>query len=791
LVEADADPATERDVRWEEESVRVETELPEPGERPAALVPGVGQDTLARMKTFARVVLFMVATRGLRAQAHTIELEPGLVITRSVRIAPKHYSLAAPASLDSAAIIIRGSDITVDFAGATLDGAPAGVDPDAGAGVGIRVDGGENVRITNARVRGYKVGILARGTRRLTLDDNDLSDNWKPRLFSLVEHESLVDWLSFHHNEKDEWLRFGAAAYLVDVRLGDVRGNRAERGMNGILLVRTDSVRLWNNVVSFNSGIGFGLYRSSDNVIIHNYADYNVRGYSHGFYRRGQDSAALLIYEQSCRNVVAYNSMTHGGDGLFLWAGQTTMDTGKGGANDNLFYGNDFSFAPTNGMEATFSRNTFVANRIEGSDHGLWGGYSFDSRIVGNDFRGNRIGIAIEHGQNNDITHNRFGGDSTGISLWANPIEPSDWGYPRQRDTRSRDYRIRDNVFVGDRVALRAVATQGTRLTGNTRLRVDSAYVLRDTADWGIDRDNLMGEPVPSSYDAFLRGDSGRPALPADVAALAPPKMPNGLELAGAPHARRDRSAIVVTEWGPYDWSYPLLWPVDSTRTVPLRLCVLGPPGRWRVVGKRGVARISRDSGQLGPAGIDTIAVTPATAERDWELILEHVSASRPSGPARRFSYRRYEPRIEWSVRFFAWQDSTADPPRNADAFAAVLRGTPIFTRQASRLDYLWYRPTIAALPQERFAIVATGAVTLGAGEYTLRTISDDGIRVWVDGRLAIDNWTPHESKVDGVPLGAGRHELRVEYYQLRDWTELRLDIVRGRQRSEGSPGPH
>ena len=442
-------------------------------------------------------------------------------------------------------------------------------------------------------------------------------------------------------------------------------------------------------------------------------------------------------------------------------------------------------------MEATFSRNTFVANRIEGSDHGLWGGYSFDSKIVGNDFRANRIGIAIEHGQNNDISLNRFVGDSTGISLWANPIEPSDWGYPKHRDTQSRDYRIRDNLFVDERVALRAATTKGTRLTGNATLRVDSAYVLRDTADWTIGRDSLVGAPAASD-EASLRGGGGRPALPPDIAALAPPKMPNGLDLSAAPQARRDRSAIVVTEWGPYDWSYPLVWPLDSTRATPLRLGVLGPPGRWRVVARRGLASVSKEAGQLGSTGVDTIVVTPgAVPERDWEIILEHVNASKTPAAARRFSYRRFEPRIDWDVRFFTWTDSAADPPRSADAFASVLRGTPAITRQTSRLDYMWYRPTIAGIPQERFAIVATGSVTLAAGEYTLRTISDDGIRVWVDGRLAIDSWMPHESKVDAVALGAGRHELRVEYYQLRGWTELRLDIVRGRQRSEGSPGPH
>src|SRR5688572_17888557 len=450
-------------------------------------------------------VLACLAAGEIAAQHPAVAPRAGLVITRSVRVVPGTYRLNAPASVDSSLIVIRGDDIIVDFAGVTLVGAPSGANPDAGIGVAILVDGGRNVHIANARIRGYKVGILARGTRGLTLAGNDLSDNWKPRLFSLVEHESLVDWLSFHRNEKDEWLRFGAAAYLSDVRGGEIRGNRAERGMNGILLVRSDSLRVWNNVVSFNSGIGFGLYRSSDNYIAHNHADYNVRGYSHGYYRRGQDSAALLMYEQSCRNVVAYNSMTHSGDGLFLWAGQSTMDTGEGGANDNLFYGNDFSFAPTNGMEATFSRNMFIANRIEGSDHGLWGGYSFDSKVIGNDFRRNRVGIAIEHGQNNDLSYNRFAGDTTAIHLWANRIEPSDWGYPKHRDTRSRDYRVTENVFDAPRVALRVSATRGMRLTGNSTTGADTAYVLADTSQWTIADEQTAADTTRASGRAAAR----------------------------------------------------------------------------------------------------------------------------------------------------------------------------------------------------------------------------------------------------------------------------------------------
>src|SRR3954470_14692094 len=240
-----------------------------------------------RSRLFSLLACLALSAVHASAQA-PIELRPGLVITQSTRVAPRTYRLPASASLDSAVITIRGDNITVDFGGATMEGSPSDANPDAAAGVAIRVDGGRNVRIVNARVRGYRFGIMARGTRGLSLIDNDLSYSWKPRLYSTVEHESLIDWLSFHHNEKGEWMRYGAGAYLADVEGGEIRGNTSDQGMNGLLLVRSGGLRIWNNELSFNSGVGIGLYRSSGNTIMHNRADFNVRGYSEGFYRRGQ-----------------------------------------------------------------------------------------------------------------------------------------------------------------------------------------------------------------------------------------------------------------------------------------------------------------------------------------------------------------------------------------------------------------------------------------------------------------------------------------------------------------------
>ncbi len=239
---------------------------------------------------------------------------------------------------------------------------------------------------------------------------------------------------------------------------------------------------------------------------------------------------------------------------------------------------------------------------------------------------------------------------------------------------------------------------------------------------------------------------------------------------------------MIVDEWGPFDWRSPKLWPVDSTRAVPLRLAVLGPPGTWRVVAGRGVAVMSQTAGQVS----DTVAVTPAPdSAGDWEVVLEYRGAAtvsprgvrRAAGRPYRFSYERFEPAIDWTMKVFKWTDT-------ARIFETPLPAVnPGATPRGSRLDYMWYRPTVAGLPQARWSLEATGTVTLAPGTYTLRAISDDAVRVWVDGALVIDHWTPHESMVDAAPLAAGRHELRVRYYQVDGWTELRLDVVRGPDR--------
>src|SRR5690606_7673537 len=126
----------------------------------------------------------LTTARALPAQSPAVPFAPGMVVTRSVTIRPGSY--LAPAD-STAAIIIRGDGITLGMDGVELIGSEDRHAPDSFSGTAILIDGGRQVTVQGARIRGYKVGILARDTRGLSLIGNDLSHNWRPRLYSGIE----------------------------------------------------------------------------------------------------------------------------------------------------------------------------------------------------------------------------------------------------------------------------------------------------------------------------------------------------------------------------------------------------------------------------------------------------------------------------------------------------------------------------------------------------------------------------------------------------------------------------
>lgn len=745
-------------------------------------------------------IIALLATVGQGAAAD-VRLQPGMVITRSARIVAAPSLLPSP-DVNTPAITIRGDNITVDFNKIALRGTPTTTEPDQRKGLAVWVSG-RNITIKNARIHGYMVGIRANNAPGLKIFDSDLSYNWKQRLKSTQEREDVADWMSYHQNEKDEWLRYGAAIYFRDVDNFEVRGVRVTGGQNGLMITNANRGLIWNNDFSFNSSMGLGMYRSSDNRIMHNKMDWNVRGFSYGVYNRGQDSTGILIYEQSHRNVFAYNSVTHGGDGFFLWAGQTTMDTGQGGCNDNLLLGNDWSHAPTNGIEATFSRNFFINNKVHECAHGVWGGYSYDTVIALNDFADNQAAIAIEHGQANQFLDNSFYRDDVAISLWANTRQDPNWGYPKNRDTRSRDTIIRGNIFEDNGIALDQRLTSNTTFENNVLDNVFRAIRVPDTETAPV-ANNRTTEAKRPEWNPWRR-------LSGQYAKYNVERLKGGMDPFLKPGALRGWRYILVDNWGPYDFRRPLLWPERKplsgeaprpgansasgsgrprpqkpAETGPARYEILGPKGRWRLVSAEG-ATLSATSGTVpGFVTIETVPGRVGTTKVELEYIGEATTDYRgivtPRGRPVRFGFEKFNAPIDWNVSFYKWTKSidASNPLAIPDeqALQQIFAGQPVKTVKLPRLDF-----NGATFDREvgstNYATRAEGTFEVPAGDYTIEITTDDGARVWLDGKPLIeDAWkyqgpTPYARN---VRLG-GRHTLRVEHFQISGHAALKVEI--------------
>src|SRR5262245_21167095 len=331
----------------------------------------------------AGALLLLACTAAPQAPAVA---SPGALVTRIERSCRLDLGRLVRAAGAGAALEIVGDGLTVELAG-ELRGAEDGAAADTFEGVGIHVTG-KGVTLRGARVSGYKVAIHAEGADGLVLEDCDVSGNFRQRLRSSKEKEAVEDWLEPHANDAHEWFtKFGAGIYVVRAHGVTVRRCRARAGQNGLVLDRIERAEVYDNDFSFLSGWGIALWRSSDNVLAHNACDFCIRGYSHGVYNRGQDSARLLLFEQCSRNLIAENSATHCGDGLFAFAGQEALgstpppsadfDYARRGCNDNTIVGNDLSYAAAHGLEITFSfANLIYANTLVGNSIcGVWAGY--------------------------------------------------------------------------------------------------------------------------------------------------------------------------------------------------------------------------------------------------------------------------------------------------------------------------------------------------------------------------------------------------------------------------------
>lgn len=726
------------------------------------------------------VLMFAFGSRTVAEEPAAIRLEKAEVLNASATLVREIYTIADPE--DHGALVIKGDGIVVDFGGATLVGSAGEQAPDTFSGRGIIIRG-RDVTVRNANVRGYKIGIYAEDAPGLKLINCDVSRNFRQRLKSTVEREDLSDWLYGHDNDGGEWLRYGSGIYLLRSPGATIDRCRARNGQNGLCVVSSDHVRVVDCDMSFMSGWGLAMWRSSDCEIFNNKFDWCIRGYSHGVYSRGQDSTGILVYEQCHRNIFAYNSATHGGDGFFLWAGNETLNkTGKGGCNGNIVYRNDFSHAAANGIEATFSsQNIFLENKLIECDHGIWAGYSYDSQFESNTIGQCSYGVSIEHGRGNRIVGNVITDSRVGVHLWWDEdkeLITSEFCKPRDGCPS------RDNVVFGNRLqrldtGIQLVSDQGSTLASN--LTFDVKTSLRVRGEYGRLRLQATDEQrAASKFDGSGTVD-GLPAddpvlgtAPFDIVSQEPRvETRRGFQNAMLPEgARRGRHFIFVDEWGPYDFADERLFPSFASGGEEVFINVLGGHGPFNVRRTYGDVTVEPLTGQM-PARIVVKPMSPGVRPFGVEV---DANGRMLGASGNLFT-------AAWTVRYYGWSEAD-DPRSSSDAWQRITAQVPTDTIEAKSLDFRWaFRQPTPKSQADRFAVVATAKVSLNSGRYRVLTVSDDGVRVVIDGQKAIENWTWHGATTDEatIELGEGEHELRVEYFEIDGFAQLQLRMEAAR----------
>lgn len=627
-------------------------------------------------------------------------------------------------------------DEVVDLSGLDLRGAPEGTDPDERAGWGVVLVDCIGVTLRGARLGGYKACVVLEGCEDVTLEDLEFDGWFARRLRSSVAAEDAADRLHPHANDEDEWLLdHGAAISATDCRNLTIRRCTGRRGQNGVLLTRVEGSQVYDNDFSFLSGWGLAMYRASGNTVSHNWFDYCVRGYSHGVYAQGQSSAGILMFERCSDNVVAFNSATHGGSGVLVFAGRDLVEGrarergegDPGGCDRNLFYGNDLRWSAANALEVTFSdRNRVVANDLSGgAQHGVWGGYSRSTLIFGNTIDDTvGAGVSIEHGQDNVIAQNALRRNARGVELcWDAGSERLDGPFGEQRDTSSRDTWVLGNRFENNTQDLVVKRTTGLVLFDNTwgqdeprmpyldqlGAEVEEAEEVDEETlrTWLGDRTGAL--PTGHLSRSTLRPWGGRsPDLMDELDPLEAPEVPGTLPVRAEERGLQvgDRSTIVLGEWGPWD----------------------------------------HRSGEARPAQVQ------------------------PGGLLARAA---------WDAAWFRWDEEASDPRRDLEVWRA-LAAKPLVRRVVPNLGRPWPDDDLrAVVGDDHFGLVARTSVEVAGGTYDLVVTSDDGVRVLVDGEQVLADWTWHAQQRDQVrlELAPGLREVTVEYFQIDGAAALRVEL--------------
>jgi hypothetical protein len=112
------------------------------------------------------------------------------------------------------------------------------------------------------------------------------------------------------------------------------------------------------------------------------------------------------------------------------------------------------------------------------------------------------------------------------------------------------------------------------------------------------------------------------------------------------------------------------------------------------------------------------------------------------------------------------------------------LSGTEVFNRYDFNVSFDWGSGSPGVgIPADNFSAKwSSRRYAASTGFYTVYATADDGVRVWVDNNIVIDQWHDQAPTTYAatVYLGAGGHDWHVEYYEHFGGAQINVQIMAG-----------
>ena len=148
----------------------------------------------------------------------------------------------------------------------------------------------------------------------------------------------------------------------------------------------------------------------------------------------------------------------------------------------------------------------------------------------------------------------------------------------------------------------------------------------------------------------------------------------------------------------------------------------------------------------------------------------------------RPFALLRSTAAILIAMAFISWPSiaRAEDPTWHAEYFANdTLSGTPTLVRSDNDLNFDWgLGSPDPSIPVDHFSARWTRKVNFPSGAYRFNASVDDGVRLYVDGQLVMDQWhitAPITYSTSIVNLPTGDHDIKVEYFENTERAQFKV----------------